>query len=412
MKKLLSFVWLLTVVMASDSLCAANTYKVVKLGDVNADGTVNVVDITVLVNYLKTPSATQISKVPADANHDGSITASDEGAIANIIMSGTPDKSATSVLLFTEKTIEKPFGEAVSNTLVYAGSTGAISYSASPASVVTVNAATGEVTYVGAGQATITATLAAKGNYSSATAQYTLKVVKNTSVTDPDETMTSKPEAKKTGGGGNPTYTGSAQPLITAGESSGGTIRYKVTTTPVKPSKSDPGWTTEVPTGTDAGTYYVWYYTEGNGNYGETDICDTPVTVTIGKAEGSTTDPATTMTTPITAKTGEGGGSPTYTGSAQPLVNPGASAAGTLKYKVTTTNTPPSKTEAGWSTEAPKATDPGTYYVWYYAEGNGNYDETAVSVSPVTVTILGSVSAGSTINDWENGNAGGGTISF
>ena len=390
MKKiLLSFVWqlavLVTVFSAFGSLSSANASDVLKLGDVDGNGSVNVVDITVLVNYLRTPSTVKINTTTADANRDGKVNAADEAAIANIILSGTPDQSANSILFFAEATVEKAFGNAISNPVVLAGSTGAVTYSASPASVATVNATTGEVTCVGAGQATVTATLAASGKLKGATAQFTLKVVKSTS-TNPDDAMKTKPEAKTAGSGGNPTYTGSAQPLITAGESAGGTIYYKVTTTNQRPSKSDPGWTTEVPTGTDAGTYYVWYYTKGNDNIGETDVCTTPVTVTIGKGDG-TIDPAQTMTTPVAAKTAAGGGNPTYTGSAQPLITPGESSAGTIRYKVTTTNTPPSKSDAGWSTSVPEATDAGTYYVWYYAEGNGNCEATAVSKTPVTVTI-------------------------
>ena len=300
MKKiLLSFVWLLAVIVSTfwafGSLSSANASDVLKLGDVDGNGSVNVADITVLINYLKTPT-TKIVAAAADANHDGAINASDEAAIANIIMSGTPDQSANSILFFTEATVEKAFGTVFTNTIVLAGSTGAVTYSASPASVATVNATTGEVTCVGAGQATVTATLAASGKFKGATAQFSLKVVKSTS-TNPDDAMTTEPEAKTAGsGGGNQTCTGEPLPLITEGESAGGTIYYKVTTTNEKPSKSDPGWTTEVPTGTDAGTYYVWYYTKGNENIGETDVCTTPVTVTIDKAPTQLTSPVVALT--------------------------------------------------------------------------------------------------------------------
>jgi hypothetical protein len=179
-KRLLSITWLLAVLVSTftavSSLSAANASNVLKLGDVDGNGTVNVADITVLINYLKTPSTVNIISAAADAYHDGEVNASDEAAIANIIMSGTPDKSANSILFFTEPTVKKAFGTAFANTIVRAGSTGAITYSASPASVATVNATTGEVTCVGAGQATVTATLAASGKFKGATAQYELNV--------------------------------------------------------------------------------------------------------------------------------------------------------------------------------------------------------------------------------------------
>jgi hypothetical protein len=414
-KRLLSITWLLAVLVSTftavSSLSAANASNVLKLGDVDGNGTVNVADITVLINYLKTPSTVNIISAAADAYHDGEVNASDEAAIANIIMSGTPDKSANSILFFTNATVGKAFGSAFTNPLVLAGSTGAVTYSASPASVAKVHATTGEVTYVGVGQATVTATLAADGKFKGTTAKYTLKVTRNTSVTDPDDVMTTEPGAKTADGGGGLSYTGGAQPLVTPGESAGGTIRYKVTTTNTRPSKSDTGWTTEVPTATDAGTYYVWYYTEGNDNYGETDVCGTPVTVTVGKAAG-TTDPAQTMTKPVSAKTSDGGGSLPYTGSAQPLVTAGESKAGSLYYKVTTTNTQPSKSDAGWTTEVPTATDAGTYYVWYYAAGNGNYSETAVSATPVKVVIGQSISPSTTINPFEDGGGSNGSLTF
>lgn len=168
-KRLLSITWLLAVLISTfiavSSLSAANASNVLKLGDVDGNGTVNVADITVLVNYLKTPSTVNINSAASDANRDGQVNASDEAAIANIIMSGTPDQSANSILFFTEATVKKALGTAFANTIVCAGSTGAITYSASPASVATVNATTGEVTCVGVGQATVTATLAASGKF-------------------------------------------------------------------------------------------------------------------------------------------------------------------------------------------------------------------------------------------------------
>lgn len=52
-----------------------------------------------------------------------------------------------------------------------------VTYSASPASVATVNASTGEVTVLAAGTATITASFAGNDNYNAASTSYTLKVL-------------------------------------------------------------------------------------------------------------------------------------------------------------------------------------------------------------------------------------------
>lgn len=70
------------------------------------------------------------------------------------------------------------------------------------------------------------------------------------------------------------TYSGVAQPLVTAGNSDGGTIQYKL----------DGGaWTNEVPTAVKAGTYKVFYRIKGDRNH--TDSEERELTVTIGKKE-------------------------------------------------------------------------------------------------------------------------------
>lgn len=70
------------------------------------------------------------------------------------------------------------------------------------------------------------------------------------------------------------TYSGVAQPLVTAGNADGGTIQYKL----------DGGeWTNEVPTAVKAGTYKVFYRIQGDKNH--TDSDEQELTVTIGKKE-------------------------------------------------------------------------------------------------------------------------------
>ena len=53
-------------------------------------------------------------------------------------------------------------------------------------------------------------------------------------------------------------YTGSAQALVNAGSTTGGTMQYKV---------GNGSWGTSIPTGTDVGTYTVYYQVVGNTNY-------------------------------------------------------------------------------------------------------------------------------------------------
>lgn len=80
------------------------------------------------------------------------------------------------------------------------------------------------------------------------------------------------------------TYNGGAQTLVNAGTPVGGTMQYAVTTTNSQPNS---GFSTTLPTSTNAGTYYVWYYVEGDSDHTDTGVSSTAVTVTIGKANGS-----------------------------------------------------------------------------------------------------------------------------
>jgi LysM repeat protein/general stress protein 26 len=80
------------------------------------------------------------------------------------------------------------------------------------------------------------------------------------------------------------TYDGSEKELITAGETTGGTMQYAIgtdaTTVPTY------GWCTSIPTAADAGTYYVWYKVVGDSNH--LDSSEACVEVTIGE-EGEVT---------------------------------------------------------------------------------------------------------------------------
>ncbi|SDW15264.1 Listeria/Bacterioides repeat-containing protein [Lachnospiraceae bacterium KHCPX20] len=66
------------------------------------------------------------------------------------------------------------------------------------------------------------------------------------------------------------TYNGSAQELVTAGTASGGTMQYALgedaSTTPTT------GWSTSIPTATDAGTYYVWYRVIGDATHADSNV--------------------------------------------------------------------------------------------------------------------------------------------
>ena len=74
------------------------------------------------------------------------------------------------------------------------------------------------------------------------------------------------------------TYNGQKQELVNAGSTEDGTLYYAVTTENKAPT-DESLYTTSIPTGTDVGTYYVWYKAIGDESHSDSDA--EVVTVTI-----------------------------------------------------------------------------------------------------------------------------------
>ena len=85
------------------------------------------------------------------------------------------------------------------------------------------------------------------------------------------------------------TYTGNPQALVTAGTAEGGEMQY---------STDGSNYYTDIPTGTNAGDYSVWYKVVGDENHSDTDPME--VKITIAKAT-----PAYTVPTVLTATYGD-----------------------------------------------------------------------------------------------------------
>ena len=153
-------------------------------------------------------------------------------------------------------------------------------------------------------------------------------------------------------------YTGQPQALIEAGSTTGGTMEY---------SLDNKTFAAAIPTGTNAGTYQVYYRSNGNGTY-DTVTGETPVSVTIAKAVPTVTAPK--------AKTGL-----EYTGQPQALIEAGSTTGGTMEYSLD------GKT---YATTIPTGTNGGTYTVYYRSNGNTNYD-TVTGDAPISVTIAKAV---------------------
>ena len=138
----------------------------------------------------------------------------------------------------------------------------------------------GATTSTSANVGTYTVTITGTGNYTgSKTATW--------QITKAPASVTTAPTAK-TG-----LKSGTDNALVNAGTASDGTMYYYKTTTATTPSTSASGWSTSVPTASDAGTYYVYYYVKGDSNHTDTSVSG-PVTVTVaaGTQKGTIiTDP-------------------------------------------------------------------------------------------------------------------------
>lgn len=157
------------------------------------------------------------------------------------------------------------------------------------------------------------------------------------------------------------TYTGEAQPLVTKGAATGGTLMYSL--------EQDGEYTTAIPTGTNAGEYSVYYKVQGDKDHNDTEPVE--VTVTIAKA-----DPKVTAPVPVTGLT--------YTGEEYELITAGTTTGGTLVYSLD---------ENGKYTDTiPTGTAAQSYTVWYKVQGNENYNGTeAASVTAVIGNALAEV---------------------
>ncbi len=154
------------------------------------------------------------------------------------------------------------------------------------------------------------------------------------------------------------TYNGSYQELVTAGSSSTGSMRYKVS--------GDYWYSSSVPTEREAGEYYVYYYVEASDNYDKTTTRG-PIKVTIKKANATFSYEPTALDL-------------RYNGEWQNLITSGYSRLGRVYYRV--------GTSGAWSTSIPTARDNGQYDIYYYIEGNDNVISSEV-MGPITATITG-----------------------
>ena len=204
------------------------------------------------------------SNTAAATVSDGVITAANAGV--TYITATSPSGNAAScevtvlptVLTLSDATKSMTVGQTytLTGTTTPLGKT--ITFTNDNSTVASVNPTTGEITANVSGTATIKATIPGGG---SATCTVT--------VSGTMATVTTAPVANTL------TYNGSAQALVSAGTASNGTMQYATGTSSAPTS----GWSTSVPTATNAGDYYVWYRAKGDAGFEDSTPVKVDVTI-------------------------------------------------------------------------------------------------------------------------------------
>ena len=150
-------------------------------------------------------------------------------------------------------------------------------------------------------------------------------------------------------------YTGKDQTLVRAGTAKNGTVLYKL--------GLDGNYSEDIPTARYAGKYVVYYKVVGDKNYN--DVSENFLVVKIEKRASKLAVMPSAVKDLV------------YTGEEQFLVNAGAAENGTVLYKL--------GKDGEYSEKRPKATEPGTYTVYFMVQGDRNYSD--VSEMRLTVEI-------------------------
>ena len=236
-----------------------------------------------------------------------------------------------------------------------------ISYFTLNGTTLTVAANTPADTYT----VVVRATAAGNTNYNSGTKDSTVTVTINKAanpLTYSDAQSVSK------------TFAASAQTqTLTAATNAQGTLSYAINSQKNSSNTAVSyftlsGTTLTVDANTPADTYTVVVRATaaGNTNY-NSGTKESTVTVTINKAASSVT------AEPIA-------NSLTYTGEPQVLLTPSTAEGGTMQYSLDFTN---------YSAEIPKATNAGSYVVYYKVAGDDNHNDTAPQTISVSIAPAG-----------------------
>ena len=151
-------------------------------------------------------------------------------------------------------------------------------------------------------------------------------------------------------------YDGQEHELVTDGSTADGIIYYTLMDSAEAVPDDDSSWQTSVPTGKDAGTYYVWWKLTGDSRHQNVAPAKLETIINPGEAVAAA----------VTAY------DRTYDATEKPLVNVTGSATGGKMQYATGADSTTVPTE-GWGISIPTAVNAGKYYVWSKAAGDKNH---------------------------------------
>ena len=232
---------------------------------------------SVLTSGADMGSVTVIVSVAADGNYN-----------ASVAMPITVTISDKNIQTITASDVSIAYGDVNKRVNATTTGDGTIRYAVKEGSgdYIDVDTATGALTIRKAGTAAVVVTAAETQTYLQATKEVTVTIGKTAAFA---ATVTAN----------ELTYNGQPQELLTVDKSIlvGGRMLYAIGTDAIA-APDDDLFTTSVPTGTDAGTYFVWYKVEGDLNHSDMEaVClsvivspadpATPVTVTYSNTGGN-----------------------------------------------------------------------------------------------------------------------------
>ena len=149
-------------------------------------------------------------------------------------------------------------------------------------------------------------------------------------------------------------YNSNEQELINSGSSDNGIMQYSF--------KENADFSTDIPTAINAGTYTIYYKVVGDKNHNDGEVY--AITTNIAKAEPYIIAP--TIKENIV-----------YNGKPQELVNTGIAEGGTIQYSF--------KENSNFSDDIIKATNAGTYVVYYKVIGDNNHNDSDIESLEITI---------------------------